>query len=107
MRNQCRLHRDGFPQTLLGRVLHSGVDESGQTGFVAGDAESLEVIKCAADRLRTQPGGRHQLVGRQALIAFRIDERVNDAQQLAAVIFGNLGPRLQAFLGFRNGVHLQ
>ena len=97
--DQAALQRRRLLEAPRRPALHAPVDEGGQHRVVAGDPQSLQVVQGVADALGGQARRAHQLVGGDALVRVRFDQRLRDGQQLAAVAVGDVrpfkpGPRL-------------
>ncbi|EXI70724.1 MAG: hypothetical protein AW07_03854 [Candidatus Accumulibacter sp. SK-11] len=83
--DQCLLEPGRTGQALRRRVVHSNLQVGGQRCVVAGDTQPLEVVQGRAQLLRAEPADRHQLVGRQALVRRRADQRLDQRQQLPLI----------------------
>ena len=83
-------------------AFHAGVDEGGEGGVVGGDAQAFEVVQGIPHPLGCETGRHHQLVGGDAFIGVRLEQRLADAQQLLPVMLRDVGsgqPDLRGFDG--------
>ena len=84
-RDQRAFHRGGLLEPATRRSLDANVHERGHCSVVACDAERREVVERFAQPLSRQASDAHQLIGREALVCGRIDQRCNQLQQLGAI----------------------
>ena len=86
MRDEGGFQTVGLLQPLPGAALDPRMDECGQSGVVAGNAEPLQVVQGGSHAFRAQAGDAHQLVGGDALVRVGVDQRLGNGQELAAVV---------------------
>ena len=104
--DQRDLQLGGGVEALAGRAFHAGVDERGQGGVVAGDAQPLQVVERVANALGAESRHAHQVVGGESLVRPGIDQSRGHAFQLAPIGLGDGGsPEACAYLLRRS--HLQ
>ena len=87
--DQALLQRSGLLETPPRGMLHPGMHERRERSIVAGDAQPLQVVERPPHPLGSEAGGRHQLVGGDALVRVGLDQRLADGQQLLPVGVNN------------------